>query len=141
LQILNGGGNVSLWTGAYVPLQIPKVLLVTKRTPELCATKAMLNMAGYDVAAVTNIETACAVGRGIRYRAAIVCLHSFTAAERDTLAADLTRSNPDIKVMARCPGCLGCDEGRANVMGTLPQDDDTIAGVIVALGACQPDPC
>jgi hypothetical protein len=124
-----------------VRLEIPKVLLVTKRTPELCATKAMLNMAGYDVAAVTNIPTACAVGRGIRYEAAIVCLHSFTAAERDILAADLVKSNPDIKVVARCPGCLGCNEGRDDVMGALPEDDSTIARVILALGPCQPDPC
>lgn len=119
-------------------LDIPKVLLVTKRTPELCATKAILNMAGYDVAAVTNIETACAVGRSIRYRAAVVCLHSFTAAEREQLAKGLTESNPEIQIVARCPGCLGCDEGQANVMGTLPPGDNTLAHVLLALGSCQP---
>lgn len=90
----------------------------------------MLDSAGCDVAVVTNLETANALARCLPYRAAIVCKHSFAASERDYLVAELGKNNPGLKIVARCPGCLDCDEGRAEVMGTLPKDDDTLVRVI-----------
>ncbi len=115
--------------------KVPKVLVISKRVAEMCATKALLNRAGFDVAVVTNVATAAALARAVAYRAAVVCFHTFNASERDQIESELKASNPDLQIVARCPGCLGCEEGRANVIGVLPAADPVIPGVIAALGS------
>jgi DNA-binding NtrC family response regulator len=91
-------------------MRIPKVLAVTKRLGELCATKAMLNAAGFDVATATNIQVAQALGRSLRFEAAIVCRHSFTDEERQQIAVELKKSAPGMVVIAMCPGCSCVDD-------------------------------
>ena len=108
----------------------PKVIVVSKRLESVCATKALLNSYGFDVATVTTTEAAQAVARATPCRAAIVCYHSFSAAERDQIAATLTHADPKMAVVGRCPGCLGCDE-QAGLIGNLP-DDEWLSGVILS---------
>jgi hypothetical protein len=114
-------------------LSIPKVLVISKRPASLCATKAMFDQAGFEVAVVTNIQTASALARRLVYRAAVVCFHSFTLVEREELLSGLKSSNPELQIVAQCPGCLGCDEGRLDVLGTLPAEDTTIPQIVTII--------
>jgi hypothetical protein len=118
--------------------QVPKVLVVSRHAGQLCATKAMLNQAGFDVAVVTNIAAAGALARAVEYTAAVVCFHTFTADEREELTLELRKSDPALKIVAQCPGCLGCEEGRLDVMGTLPPNDPVIPQIMTTLGPVQP---
>lgn len=97
------------------PSSMHKVLAVTRRTPEMCATKAKLNAAGLDVVTVTNLALAKSLGQKMHFKAAIICLDSFTPQERDELATELKKSNPDLEVVVRCPGCTGCDEAAGKI--------------------------
>ncbi len=110
---------------------IPRVLTVTRRPADLCAAKAMLNGAGFDVVVATSLEAAVVVGRSIRWDAAFVCRHSFSDEERDRIAAGLLHANPDVIIVGRCPGCVGCDES-ACIIGRLEQTE-AISAVIAAL--------
>jgi hypothetical protein len=49
----------------------------------------------------------------------IVCLHSWSAQERDSIADELATSYPNLAVIMRCPGCVGCDAA-AHIPGALP---------------------
>jgi hypothetical protein len=84
-----------------------KVLAITKRTADLCATQASLYAAGFELVTATNMISARALIRALPVRGLIVCFHSWTPAERDALASELLSYN--IPLM-RCTGCTGCDE-------------------------------
>ncbi len=112
-------------------MKIPKVLTVTRRPAELCAAKAMLNAAGFDVVTATNLKVALVAARSIRFDAAFVCRHSFEADEREEIATGLLAGNPELVIVGRCPGCVGCDE-KAGVIGKL-EDTDQIAAVVAAV--------
>jgi DNA-binding NtrC family response regulator len=99
-------------------MRMPKVLLVTKRTADLCATKAMLNSAGFDVMTATDLAVARSVGGCIPFAAAILCKHSFTDEDRENLTAQLRTIHPDFNVIAVCPGCTGCLEEQG-IIGSL----------------------
>jgi hypothetical protein len=77
----------------------------------------MLNGAGFDVATATSIQGAEALGRSIRFEAAIVCRHSFTDEEQQQITVELKKSAPSLVVIAKCPGC-SCVEDNGTI-GTL----------------------
>ncbi len=112
-------------------MRLPKVLAVTRRPANLCAAKAMLNSAGFDVVTATNLETALTVGRAVPFDAAFVCYHSFTPAQREDIAAELNKANPQLAIIGRCPGCTDCDEA-AGKIGKL-EKADAISAMIAAL--------
>jgi hypothetical protein len=100
----------------------PKVLAVTKRPAHLCAATAQLNGYGFEVSTVTNLDLAIGLARRIDYQAAVVCRHSLTDSERDHIVAGLEKSSPGLRIIARCPGCTGCDEAQG-VAGKLDSDE------------------
>lgn len=112
-------------------MRLPKVLAVTRRPKNLCAASDMLNAAGFSVVAATNLETALTVARAVRFDAAFVCYHSFTPAQRESIAAELNKANPQLAVIGRCPGCVGCDE-TAGIIGKL-ENSDAVSVLISAL--------
>jgi len=95
-----------------------KVLAITKRTAELCGTQALLYRAGFELVTATNIATARSLIRALRIKAVIICRHSWTDEERDTIVSDLMANHPEVAVILRCPGCTGCDEA-TDTPGTL----------------------
>jgi hypothetical protein len=84
----------------------------------MCTTKALLNGAGFEVLTATTLEMAKTLGRCISFRAAVVCRHSFSDAEREHLSAELQGFHPDLQIVLACPGCTGCVE-REGRIGTL----------------------
>jgi glutaredoxin len=88
----------------------PKVLAITKRTADLCGTQALLYGAGFDLLTATSMLAARSVIKAIRVKGVIVCRHSWTDQERDSIVADLADNYPEVEVVVRCPGCDGCDE-------------------------------
>lgn len=92
-----------------------KVLAITKRTAELCATQSLLYAAGLQLVTATNINAACSVINGMRVRAVIVCRNSWSEEERQSIVSQLAALCPELPVLMHCPGCTGCDEaaGRA----------------------------
>lgn len=92
-----------------------KVLAITKRTAKLCATQSLLAAAGFDLVTATNMPTALALLRSVPICGLIICLHSWTEAERENLVSELR--NYQLPMM-RCPGCTGADETSGKA-GTL----------------------
>ncbi len=109
----------------------PRVLTVTRRPAKLCAAKAKLNGAGFDVVTATNLQAALTVARSVRCDAAFLCRHSFQEDERDQIATGLLEANPELLIVGRCPGCVGCDE-QGGIIGKL-EETDAIAALIAAL--------
>lgn len=87
-----------------------KVLAITKRTADLCGTQSLLYMAGFDLVTATSIAAAQSVIKALRVKGVIVCRHSWSDQERDSIVADLADNYPEVEVVVRCPGCTGCDE-------------------------------
>jgi hypothetical protein len=85
----------------------PKVLAVTKRTADLCATQAHLYRAGFELIASTNIALAKSMVGALNIKAVILCYHSWTDEERAAIVADINANHPDVKVIVHCPGCKG----------------------------------
>ncbi len=84
-----------------------KVLAITKRTADLCATQGLLYAAGFELITATNVVTARAMLRSLKISGVIICLHSWDEAERESIASEMLRLQ--IPTM-NCPGCTGCDE-------------------------------
>ncbi len=95
-----------------------KVLAITKRTADLCATQALLYGGGFQLITATNIATACSMIRILPICGVIICHHSWNEAERDSIASELGKLH--LPTM-RCPGCTDCDEtcGRAGKLTDL----------------------
>lgn len=95
-----------------------KVLAVTKRTANLCATQAWLYSAGLELITATNLAAARALVRTLPVRGIIVCYHSWTESERESLLSELQEAK--LPTM-RCPGCAGCDEtcGKAGIVNDV----------------------
>ena len=96
----------------------PKVLAITKRTADLCATQALLYSAGLDLVAATNIAAAKALIRSLPVRGVIICYHSWTEAERQQIAAEMLEAKLPL---IHCPGCTGCDEacGKPGILNDM----------------------
>jgi hypothetical protein len=86
------------------------VLAITKRTAELCATQTLLYGAGYELVTATNMSIARVVMKAKRVGGVIVCRHSWSDEERESIVSDLAEKYPDVTTVVRCPGCTGCDE-------------------------------
>jgi hypothetical protein len=98
--------------------RFPKVMAITKRTAELCATQALLYAAGFELVTATNLVSAHALVKAMNVRGVVVCLHSWTDAERDAIFAEIKELNLPIM---KCQGCTGCDEacGKAGTLNSL----------------------
>lgn len=106
-----------------------KVLAVTKRTADLCATQSLLYAAGFELVAATNVTTARAMMRALPVCGIIMCRESWTEDERADMASALLSFSLPIM---HCPGCTGCDEanGRAGKLNdTVP-----LSSLIAAFG-------
>jgi hypothetical protein len=99
-------------------LNHPRVLAITKRTAQLCGTQALLYGAGFELVTATSLAVARSLIGALRVKAVIVCLHSWTEEERESIAAELAAKHPEVSVVMRCPGCTGCDEAN-HTPGTL----------------------
>jgi len=99
-------------------LKRPKVLAITKRPAELCATQPWLNAAGLELITATNMNATAAVIKNAGVRGIIVCKGSWSEEEREAIAAELWMLNPEVAVILRCPGCTECDEVNRSA-GTL----------------------
>jgi hypothetical protein len=95
-----------------------KVLVITKRTAELCGTQSLLYAAGFELVTATSMSVARSVMKAIKLKGVIVCKGSWTEEERDGIVSDLTANHPEVTVIMRCPGCTGCDEA-TRTPGTL----------------------
>ena len=96
----------------------PKVLAITKRPAELCATQPWLNAAGLELITATNTNAAGAIIKSTRVKGIIVCKGSWSEEEREGIAAELWMLNPEVEVILRCPDCTECDEVNRSA-GTL----------------------
>jgi hypothetical protein len=114
-------------------LKRPKVLAITKRPAELCATQPWLNAAGLELITATNMDAAGAIIQSTRVKGIIVCKGSWSKGEREAIAAELWMLNPDVAVILRCPGCTGCDEVNRSA-GTL-QDTLPLTKFIAAIAS------
>jgi len=112
--------------------EIPaKILAITKRLNELCGTQAMLYAAGMQLVTATSMAAARGTLNAVHIQAVILCRESWSAAERDSMIAELRATHPELTVLVRCPGCTDCDEA-AGVPGQL-NDETPIASLIAAL--------
>ena len=88
----------------------PKVLVITERYAEMCATQSLLNAAGLELITAIDMDSARAVIQGTRLKGLIICKESWSAEQRDGIAAELWELNPDVAAILRCPGCTDCDQ-------------------------------
>ncbi len=95
-----------------------KVLAITKRTAELCATQSLLYAGGFQLITATSVAAACSMIRILPICGVIICEHSWTEAERDSIASELDKLH--LPTM-NCPGCTDCDEecGKAGKLKDL----------------------
>jgi hypothetical protein len=116
-----------------------RVLAITKRTADLCGTRSQLYAARFELVTATNMTAALSVTKAISIRNVIVCLHSWTEQERESIVAELATKHPEIPVIVRCPGCRGHDEA-APRPGTL-SDSQFLPKLISAIdhAALQPE--
>jgi hypothetical protein len=89
----------------------PKVLAITKRTAELCAGQSLLSMAGFDLVTATSLSAALSLMKTIDVKGVIVCKHSWTENERDSITDAIAVQCPEAVVIMRCLGCTTCDGG------------------------------
>lgn len=82
-----------------------KVLAITKRTAELCGTQSILHSAGFEWVTATRCVIKARAVKGV-----IVCLHSWSEEERESIASEVSTNHPEVTIIVRCPGCTGCDE-------------------------------
>jgi hypothetical protein len=114
-------------------LKRPKVLAITKHHAELCATQPWLEAAGLELITANDMDAARAILKNTRLKGIIVCMESWSAEEREAIAAELWMLNPAVSVILRCPGCSGCDEANHRA-GTLT-DDTRLAKFIAAVAS------
>jgi hypothetical protein len=91
-------------------LNRPKVLAITERHAEICATQSLLNEAGIQALTATNMNAVRAIIKSTRLRGIIICKDSWSPEEHDNFAADLWMLNPQVAAILRCCGCTECDE-------------------------------
>ena len=87
-----------------------RILAITKRTGDLCATQCFLHRAGLGLAAATNLNAAHTVIRGGRVAGVIICRHSWSEPECEAIVCALASQYPGLAVAIRCPGCTEHDE-------------------------------
>jgi hypothetical protein len=96
-------------------MNLPRVLAVTKRPAELCANQPLLYAAGFQLVTAATLAAAHELAQGSAFRGVIVCMHSWSDAERQAIFSEM--KSPYLPIM-KCPGCIGCDESSGKV-GTL----------------------
>jgi len=64
------------------------------------------------------MTAALSVVKALGIRNVIVCLHSWTEQERESIVSELAAKHPEVPVIVRCPGCHGHDE-ESHTPGTL----------------------
>ncbi len=93
-----------------------KVLAITKRSAELCGTESLLRASGIKL---VNADSLMAARRVIHdVKGVIVCKHSWSEREHESIVSELETDHPEVAIIVRCPGCTGCDEANQRP-GTL----------------------
>lgn len=108
-----------------------KVLAITKRTAELCATQSLLYAAGLELVTATNMNAARSVLNSGMVKGVIVCKSSWSDEECEEIFRELKEIRPKVTIVMRCPGCSGCDEARgiAGIMDDVGPLTTLIAGI------------
>ena len=91
-------------------LGLGKILAITKRPAELCATQAIIYSVGLEMVTATNINAAESVLRAVPISGVMLCKDSWPEPEREKLDSYVRRHHPELSIILRCPGCTGCDE-------------------------------
>jgi len=111
----------------------PKILAITRRPGELCASQALLGSTGAQLVAATSMAAARVILRSVKVQAVLLCHGSWPAAERDAMLAELRATCPELTILVRCPGCTECAKPGQLV------DEAPIASLIAALGRFHSD--
>ena len=85
------------------PLNHRTVLAITRRSAQFCGTQALLDASGLVLLAAKNMTEARSVLKAGAVKGVIVCMHSWSSQERESIAAELAASHPDVAVIVRCP--------------------------------------
>jgi hypothetical protein len=56
------------------------------------------------------MSAALSVIKAMAIRNVIVCLHSWTEQERESIVTELATKHPEVPIIVRCPGCHGHEE-------------------------------
>ena len=100
-----------------------KVLVLTKRLQDMCATQTLLYSAGFQMVTATNLDAARSVLRSVPVQAIIVCRWSWGKGERERILSELSGIRPEAALLVRCPGCTGCDDaapGPGHLLDQVP---------------------
>ncbi len=99
-------------------MSLLKVLGISKRRADICANQQLLHAAGFQLLTTDNLEAAYELAEGNLIRGVIICMDSWSDAERGAIAKALKIAR--VPVM-NCPGCVGRDEvaGKAGSLDVL----------------------
>ncbi len=86
------------------------VLAITKRSAELCGTQALLGASGIELVDAESLTAARRVIDALAVKGVIVCKHSWSEREHESIVSEVAAGHPNVAVIVRCPGCTGCDE-------------------------------
>lgn len=86
------------------------VLAITKRSAELCGTQALLGASGIELVDARSVTAARRMIDALAVKGVIVCKHSWSEQEHESIVSEVAAGHPDLAVIVRCPGCTGCDE-------------------------------
>ncbi len=87
-----------------------KVLAITKRMAEMCASQPFIYAAGCDLITATTLRAARVVMQNLPVKAVIICKHSWSEQEREEIASELECLRPKPSYVMRGPGCEDYDE-------------------------------
>jgi hypothetical protein len=90
-------------------------------------------MAGFELIAATSVAAAKVILQTVAVKGVIVCKHSWSESERESIASEIAAFQSCAPVILRCFGCTGCDEA-AGLAGVL-QDTMPLKQLISAVKA------
>jgi hypothetical protein len=94
------------------------VLAITKRNAELCGTESLLRASGIKLVDADSLTAARRIIHDVK--GVIVCKHSWSEREHESIVSELEADHPEVAIIVRCPGCTGCDEANQRP-GTLSE--------------------
>ncbi len=87
-----------------------RVLAITKRRAELCGTQALLCASGIELVGANSMTAARDAIHRLAVKGVVVCKHSWSEREHESIVSELAAQHPEVAVIVRCPGCTECDE-------------------------------
>ncbi len=105
------------------------VLAITKRSAEFCGTQALLCASGIELVDASSMTAARRVIDARAVKGVIVCKHSWSEREHESIVSELAADHPEVAVIVRCPGCTGCDEAnhRPGILSDTQQFTELIS--------------